>query len=271
MVNSEIVRGAKLVKVPLRCVLVAAMVLPVLVTGCAHQRQSVAYSAPPPPPQTTAPPIATTEAPAPAPPPAPSGKPSAGVSLDEQYVGSHSPIYSETGMASWYGPPYHNREGANGEVYNEHHISAAHRTLPMGSLIKVTNLRTGQSAVMHVTDRGPFVPGRILDLSLAAAKAVGVWGPGVAKVRVDVYNTPHPLNTGGRWCVQIGAFPHARAAQHLQEKLEREYRSANVIEFQGPTGYWVRIRPEHDDRTVAMAIANEVHPSDGEAWLVRID
>jgi len=240
-----------------------------LVAGCAHQQQRPVAYTPPPPPETAPPPNEPIEEPAQ--PAAPNGKPTAGVGIDQQYVETHAPIYSETGMASWYGPPYHNREGANGEVYNEHHISAAHRTLPMGSLIKVTNLRTGQSAVMHVTDRGPFVQGRILDLSMAAAKAVGVWGPGVAKVRVDVYSTPHPLNTGGRWCVQIGAFPHAGAARHLQAKLEHEYRSANVIEFAGPTGYWVRIRPEHDDRTIAMEIASELHPSDGEAWLVRLD
>jgi rare lipoprotein A len=174
-------------------------------------------------------------------------------------------------MASWYGPPYHNRTGADGQVYNEHHLSAAHRTLPMGSLIRVTNLRTGQSAVMHVTDRGPFVHGRILDLSMAAAKATGVWRSGVAQVRIDVYSAPKPLDTGGRWCVQIGAFAHARAAHHLQSKLEKEYRSANVITFEGPTGYWVRIRPDHDDRGMAEEISQRVHPSQGEAWLVRLD
>jgi len=269
-VRREAARGTKMFKAGTLCALVAASVFPLLVAGCSHRQQTVAYT--PPPPESAPPAGAPAETPEPVPaPPAPNGKPSAGVSIDEQYVDAHAPIYSETGMASWYGPPYHNREGANGEVYNEHHISAAHRTLPMGSLIKVTNLRTGQSAVMHVTDRGPFVQGRILDLSMAAAKAVGVWGPGVAKVRIDVYSTPHPLNTGGRWCVQIGAFPHSREAHHLEQKLEREYQTANVIEFQGPTGYWVRIRPAHDDRTVAMQIANGLHPSDGEAWLVRLD
>ncbi len=174
-------------------------------------------------------------------------------------------------MASWYGPPYHNRMGADGTIYNEHHLSAAHRTLPLGSLIRVTNVRTGQWAVMRVTDRGPFVPGRILDLSLAAAKATGVWGPGVAEVRIDVYATPKPMDEGGRWCVQIGAFSRQGEALHLESKLEREYRSANVIEFQGPTGYWVRIRPENDNRELAMEIANRLRPSQGEAWLVRLD
>jgi rare lipoprotein A len=260
--------GDRILKIRALCAVCAASVLPLLVAGCAHKQPQVAYT--PPPPVASAPPAgAPSGAPAPATPPM--GKPGAAVSIDDQYVETHAPIYSESGLASWYGPPYHNREGANGEVYNENHISAAHRTLPMGSLIKVTNLRTGQSAVMHVTDRGPFVQGRILDLSMAAAKAVGVWGPGTAQVRIDVYSTPHSLNTGGRWCVQIGAFPHAGAALHLQAKLEHEYRSANVIEFQGPTGFWVRIRPEHDDRTIAMEIASQLHPSDGEAWLVRLD
>jgi rare lipoprotein A len=250
------------------CATGVASALVVLMAGCAH-KQPVAY-APPPPPAATPPPSVSSAAPAPVP-PAPAGKPAAGIGTDDQFVETHAPIYSETGLASWYGPPYHNREGANGEIYNEHHVSAAHRTLPMGSLIKVTNLKTGQTAVMHVTDRGPFVQGRILDLSMAAAKEIGVWGPGTAEVRVDVYSTPHPLDAGGRWCVQIGAFSHSGAALHLQEKLEREYRSANVIEFQGPTGYWVRIRPEHDDRALAMEIANSLRPSEGEAWLVRLD
>lgn len=246
----------------------ASLVL-ALIAGCSHHQ--VAYAPPPPPPHTT---TSTTPAPAEtesAPAPPANGKPSGYRSSDDDYVASHAPIYTETGVASWYGPPYHNRTGADGQVYNENHISAAHRTLPMGSLIRVTNLRTGQSAVMHVTDRGPFVQGRILDLSMAAAKETGVWRMGVAQVRIDVFSAPKPLDTGGRWCVQFGAFEHAGAAHHLQSKLEREYRSANVITFQGPTGWWVRIRPDHDDRGVAEEISQREHPSQGEAWLVRLD
>jgi rare lipoprotein A len=183
----------------------------------------------------------------------------------------HRPIYTEDGVASWYGPPYHNRRGANGQVYDEHQLSAANRTLPMGSLIKVTNLRTGQSAVMRVTDRGPFVPGRVIDLSLAAAKQVGVYLPGTAEVRIDVYETPKPMNEGGRWAVQIGAFRHKSEALRLQEHLERKFTTANVIEFTGPTGDWVRIRPANDDRGRAEQIAHEIRPVEGEAYLVRLD
>lgn len=193
------------------------------------------------------------------------------MSADEDFAATHAPIYTEMGVASWYGPPYHNRVGANGQVYDQNHISAAHRTLPMGSLIRVTNVRTGESAVMRVTDRGPFVAGRILDLSVGAAKAVGLWRAGTGEVRIDVYSTPKPMDEGGRWCVQIGAFSHVGAARHLQAQLEREYQSANVIEFAGPTGFWVRIKPEGESRTIAMAIAQHLRPSEGEAWLVRLD
>jgi len=244
----------------------AVSLLLALASGCGH-RQQVAYAPPPPPgpAATTAPAGPVSSA------PAASGKPEAGLSPDDEFAATHAPIYTETGPASWYGPPYHNRTGADGQVYNENHISAAHRTLPMGSLIKVTNLRTGQSATMHVTDRGPFVQGRILDLSMAAAKAVGIWGPGTAEVRIDVYSAPKSLDVGGRWCVQFGAFSSNGAAEHLNAKLQREYPTANVVEFKGPTGYWVRIRPAHDDRAVATEIANQLRPSQGEAWLVRLD
>jgi len=231
----------------------------VLAAGCSH-KQPVAYT-PPPPAENTA---------AAAQPPS-SVAPVPSLTADEQFVDTHQPIYSETGIASWYGPPYHNRVGANGVVYDENGISAAHRTLPMGSLIRVVNLKTGQSAVMRITDRGPFVAGRILDLSVGAAKAVGLWRAGTGEVRIDVFSTPRPMDEGGRWCVQIGAFVHEGSALRLQSQLEHEYRSANVIEFQGPTGYWVRIRPENDDRTQAVAIAHSLQPAEGEAWLVRLD
>ena len=235
----------------------------ILLAGCSH-RKEIAYT-PPAPPAVTPEAGSSSVAPTSPLPPVPS------LSADEQFVDTHTPIYSETGLASWYGPPYHNRVGANGQVYDENGLSAAHRTLPMGSLIRVVNVRTGQSAVMRVTDRGPFVPGRILDLSLAAAKAVGLYRAGVGEVRVDVFSTPKPMDEGGRWCVQIGAFSHEKSALQLQNRLEREYRTANVIEFQGPTGYWVRIRPENDNRTQAVAIAHRLQPAEGEAWLVRLD
>ncbi|MBT9331659.1 septal ring lytic transglycosylase RlpA family protein [Acidipila sp. 4G-K13] len=238
-------------------------------TGCGHKQPQVVYA---PPPPVLAPPPASAPAPSSLPPAvsSPTG-PVADSQMDAEYVATHSPVWTESGMASWYGPPYHNHMGANGKIFDQNMVSAAHRTLPMGSLIKVTNMSTGQSAVMRVTDRGPFVPGRVLDLSEGAAKEVGVWRPGTANVRIDVYETPKPMDEGGRWCVQIGAFTHEKEALRLEEHLERKYQTANVIEFTGPTGHWVRIRPANDDRERAVEIAHELKPVEGDAYLVRLD
>jgi len=115
-------------------------------------------------------------------------------------------VYVETGMASWYGPPYHNRRASNGEVFDMNALTAAHRTLPLGSIVRVTNLQTEHSVVVRINDRGPFVTGRVIDLSLAAAKAIDVWRPGTAKVKLLVLESPAPIDRGGRWCVQIGAI-----------------------------------------------------------------
>lgn len=235
-----------------------------LIVGCGHHSQT-AYAPPPP--------IATQSGSAQNQPAVPNqqGSTQTESNLNDQAVPAGKPIYSEVGIASWYGPPYDKRRGANGEIYNQDAITAAHRTLPMGSLVRVTNLQTGQSAMMRITDRGPFVPNRALDLSVGAAKAVGVWRAGTARVRIDVYETPKSINVGGRWCVQIGAFSHAAAAKKLQEDLAREYETAHVIEFTGPTGHWVRIRPQNDDKSRAMEIAKNLRPQEGEAYLVRLD
>ncbi len=237
-----------------------------LVTGCHHKPPAVAVAAPP---ALGVPP--TPAAPAPA--SIPTGVPAtvADSTADADFVSSHPVIYSEEGIASWYGPPYDKRRGANGEIFDKDALTAAHRTLPMNSLIKVTNLSTGQSAILRVTDRGPFVPDRMLDLSLASAKAIGVWRPGLARVRVEVFAAPSPLDHGGRWCVQIGAFKNEKGAFQLRDQLTRKYRTANVIEFTGPTGHWVRIRPADDDKGRAVEIARELQPSEGEAYLVRLD
>jgi rare lipoprotein A len=241
-------------------------------TGCRHKASPVAVV--PPPALAPAPPVSPappSEAISNSPSPAPASAGVADSQADADFVSSHPVIHSEEGMASWYGPPYDKRRGANGEIFNKDALTAAHRTLPMNSLIRVTNLTTGQSAVLRITDRGPFVHDRMLDLSLASAKAIGVWRPGVARVRVEVFAAPSPLDQGGRWCVQVGAFKSEKAAEKLRDQLTRKYHSANVIEFAGPTGHWVRIRPQGDDKGRAVEIAHGLEPSEGEAYLVRLD
>ena len=242
----------------------------VAVSGCAHHRSRAPQIAT----QSVAPAAAESQTQAPARAaripitPAPPG----GVSAEDlDYVATHRPILSEIGLATWYTAPYKGRKAANGQIFSDYALTAAHRTLPMGSLIVVTNLKTGQSSPMRVTDRGPFVEDRLLDLTIASAKATGIYRAGSAQVRLEVYRTPKPIETGGRWCVQIGAFKSERAALKLKNQLLRKYQDSNVIEFPGENSYWVRIRPEGDDRAEAESIAHRLRPAEGEAYLTRLD
>jgi rare lipoprotein A len=181
-------------------------------------------------------------------------------------------LFVETGLASWYGAPYDKRPGSNGKIYDMNAMTAAHRTLPLGSVVRVTNVRTGDSALVRITDRGPFIPGRIIDLSLAAAKKVDVWRPGVAKVRLDVLELPAPMDKGGRWAVQIGAFEDQAAADRMADRLSRRYHTAKVLCFSSPIGnWWVRVRVLNDDRSRAEEVAHDTKSPEGAVFLVRLD
>ena len=241
------------------------------IAGC-HHRQTARQTAPPP--QQLAPPYRYPTAPtspsAPRIPEAPI--PPGGVSGEDfDYIATHRPIRSEVGYATWYTAPYKGRRAANGQIFDDNAMTAANRTLPMGSLVVVTNLTTGQSSAMRIADRGPFVEGRFLDLTIAAAKATGIYRMGMARVRMDVYATPKPIETGGRWCVQIGAFHNERKALKLKSKLLDAYPGSNVIEFAGEKSYWVRIRPAGDDRATAEYISQHLEPVEGDAYLTRLD
>jgi rare lipoprotein A len=246
----------------------------VTVSGCRHHKTAAEPPAPEALPPAAAPSVNSDyeyRPPAPARIPI-TPVPPGGVSAEDlEFVSTHRPILSQEGLASWYTAPYKGRKAANGQIFSDRAMTAAHRTLPMGSLIVVTNLATGQSGTMRITDRGPFVDGRIVDLTIASAKATGVYNMGLTRVRVDVYKTPKPINTGGRWCVQIGAFSSEHKAIGLKEQLLRRYPDADVIEFAGEKSYWVRIRPQGDNREMAEYIARHLHPSEGDAFLTRLD
>lgn len=182
------------------------------------------------------------------------------------------PLWSETGIASWYGAPYHNRRASNGEVYDMHAMTAAHRTLPLGSIVRVTDVKTGSSAVVRITDRGPFIDGRIIDLSRSAAEKIGIVQRGTAEVRVDVLQTATSGATGGRWAVQIGAFEREKAARELAKHLSRRYQTAKVLTFNSPVGdWWVRIRVKDDLRARAEEVLRDTKTREGSIFLVRLD
>jgi rare lipoprotein A len=249
----------------------------VIAAGCSHHRTTSQIPAP----ETAAPvtqPSYSERAEAPPAPSVSSGRipvteiPAGGVSAeDKEFILANRPIFSEEGEATWYTAPYKGRKAANGKIFSDDALTAAHRTLPMGSLIVVTNLTTRQASAMRISDRGPFVADKIIDLTIASAKATGIYRMGTAPVRIDVYQTPKPMDTGGRWCVQIGAFTSERKAEKLKEELLRRYPEARVIEFPGEASYWVRIRPEGDNREEAESIARHLHPAEGDAFLTRLD
>jgi rare lipoprotein A len=250
---------------------VFSMFAVVLLSACGHTRQTSVEVPPPPPISATASPSAENTAKNEPPPRTENNQENPDLA-EPAIPADATSIATETGLASWYGPPYHNRRGSNGEVYNMHAMTAAHRTLPLGAIVRVTNLTTGKKALVRITDRGPFIPGRILDLSLAAAKKLDVYLPGIAEVKLEVMETPVPLNSGGKWAVQIGGFPHEKAAEKLADHLKRRYQTAKVQSFPSPAGdWWIRVRVLDDDRGRAQKLAAETHSPDGAVFVVRLD
>jgi len=231
----------------------------VLMSGC-HKNQQATYA--PPPEIQSAPPPQTVRHTTPTKPTAPK------LPLPD----ANAPVLaSETGMASWYGAS--GRNTANGEAYTSMEMTAAHRTLPLNTILRVTNIATGQSAIVRVNDRGPFVHGRLLDLSIAAARETGVYMKGTAKVRIDVLRWPDNAWKPGHWCVQVGAFQQEHHAIQLKQDLLTSYASSTVIEFPGDTGYWVRYKSQTLDRQNAVQVASSIHTGEPtvDAFLVRLD
>lgn len=153
---------------------------------------------------------------------------------------------TERGVASWYGEPFHGRQTASGEVYDMNLMTAAHKELPFHTLVEVVNLDNGRSTVVRVNDRGPFVRGRIVDVSFAAARDLGMVGQGTARVELRVLGSPREAEETGRaegvvddgYTVQVGAFRDASRAEALRDELARRYPAARV----SGDGPWYRVQ-----------------------------
>lgn len=161
------------------------------------------------------------------------------------------------GLASWYGRPFHGRRTSCGEVYDMHAMTAAHKILPMQTWIKVTSERTGRFVVVRVNDRGPFVRGRIVDLSYEAAKRLGVVGPGTTPVRLEALGYRKQVTsmgrvrrfyvkpasyTRGRFTVQVGAFAVKNNADRLAAILKAKYGYSSIQIYDSPRGLFYRVR-----------------------------
>jgi rare lipoprotein A len=185
-----------------------------------------------------------------------------------------TPGATEVGYASWYGDPYHGRRAANGETYDKNQLTAAHRTLPFETFVRVTNLENQLSTVVRITDRGPFVKGRIIDLSLAAAREVEMIGPGTALVRVEVLpGSPSEVVAGtGNYAVQVGAFRQRDHAERLQQELENRYGNAFIESYDSAEGlfYRVRVGPK-PSLPEAQQLAAQLEEEDLPTFVVRLE
>jgi rare lipoprotein A len=179
----------------------------------------------------------------------------------------------ETGVASWYGHPYHGRVAANGEVYDMEKLTAAHRLLPFETWVRVTNLQNEKSVEVRITDRGPFVGGRIIDLSHAAAETIDMIGPGTARVKLKVIRAPAnaaPL----RFAVQVGSFRDKRNAERLRDRLGQRYGAARVVPRDADTPMWRVLVGTEPSVEAAQALAERMR-SEGatkeRGFVVRLD
>ncbi len=175
-----------------------------------------------------------------------------------------------TGVASWYGPGFHGRRTATGERYDQLQLTAAHRTWPLGSHVRVTHLGNGRNVIVRINDRGPYVAGRAIDLSLAAARRLGMVGQGTAPVQLEPILVPGETPLRVAWAVQVGAYRDAERAREARDAISalaptsgpplrglqrRPY--VTRIDRDGAPLYRVRIGPcpAHDE---ARQIASEL-------------
>lgn len=182
------------------------------------------------------------------------------------------PQTAESGLASWYGHPYHGRASASGEIYDMEQLTAAHRTLPFGTRVRVINLANSKTVDVRINDRGPFVDGRVIDLSHAAAKAIGMIGPGTTRVRIDIVSAPaNP--TPGFYAVQIGAFRVRYNAERMQREMETRYGACRVVFRAGDPALWRVLvgREQTPDAAEALAATLRAALKTPAAFIVRED
>ncbi len=162
--------------------------------------------------------------------------------------------FRQRGIASWYGKDFHGKKTSNGERYDMYAMTAAHKTLPLGTYVRVHNLENNRKVEVRINDRGPFVRGRIIDLSYAGAREIGIVGPGTARVEVVALGTPATTDGGssrsyvqgdyysGNFTYQVGAFVNRENAERQKRKLAKKYKNAHIKVFDRGDQVFYRVR-----------------------------
>jgi rare lipoprotein A len=236
---------------------IALAVAVVMVAGCSHHAASTRPPASTPQPSTSAGKSKSSP---------PSGAPPA--SEREPAIPGR---YVEEGVASWYGIPFNGHRTSNGEIYDMHEFTAAHRTLPFNCMVRVTNLDNGKQTEVRINDRGPFVANRVIDLSLSAAQAIEMVGPGTANVRLEILSGPDPQV--GFFGVQIGAFRVEANAERLKAQVEATNPPVSIATLDSPGGALYRVRVgRFPTEEAAHELANQLHNAGHPiTFVVRLD
>ena len=226
------------------------LALLLLSTGCLHRHRAprVARRAPPSIPTTAPRPTPTKPTTAPAP-----------------------IVQGEEGIASWYGHPYHGRPTASGEIYNMYDMTAAHRTLPFGTQVRVHDLENGRDTVVRINDRGPFVEGRIIDLSYSSAQAMHM--PSTALVRLEILGLGQ-TNEPGVFAVQVGAFRDRRNAERLKNTMEARFGPVVIQTFDRGDAIFYRVRVGRESsEDAAQELAHRLRQANlaTETFVVRLN
>jgi rare lipoprotein A len=169
--------------------------------------------------------------------------------------------FRQQGVASWYGPDFHGKRSSSGETYDMHDLTAAHKTLPLGTLVRVRHLQNQRTIEVRINDRGPFVGDRIIDLSYEAARRLGIVGPGTAAVEVvaigTLAGTPADVYSGN-FTFQVGAFSSRENAERLRAELNPRFGNAHIVEFEQGGRVFYRLRVGKCS-SLDEAIAYEAH------------
>jgi len=241
-----------------------------LLLGCAAKRPIAGRQPAPAPPATASPETVDSAKRDTSVPPAPSPAPAH--PKHGKTPPAPAPVgYTEEGNASWYGNPFHGRRASNGEVYDMNKLTAAHRTLPFETMVRVTNLNNGKSTTVRITDRGPFVDNRIIDLSQAAAREIESIGPGIVPVRIEVLGNVDV--TAGFFTVQVGAFHDRGNAERLRDRLGVSYSPIFIQQYDSPDGAFYRVRVGRiSGQQAAQDFGEKLHDAEGfSPMVIRLD
>lgn len=176
---------------------------------------------------------------------------------------SRKAVYTERGIASWYGKKFHGNPTASGEIYDMYELTAAHQTLPLGTAVMVTNLENRRSVKVRINDRGPFLKGRIIDLSYAAARSIGMVDKGTAEVKIVALEMKGVPSSGVPvYTVQVGAFSDKANAERLLAELRRGFSEAYMTILETDQGRYYRVRVgRFEDQELAYQMAQKLAAS----------